>query len=57
MSLQILIQLQEWQNNVQEYWSTQLIFLSKYSEPCVMWYLYISDEKGIAFCHVANIIQ
>ena len=34
----------------------QLIFLSKYSEPCVMLYLYIADEKGIAFCSIGNII-
>ena len=34
----------------------QLIFLSRYSEPCVMLYLYIADEKGIAFSPIENII-
>ena len=37
--------------------TTQLHLLSKWSESSVMWYLYITDEKGERFCLVAGVIQ
>ena len=35
----------------------QLIFVCKCSEPCMMLYLYIADEKGIAFCSIGSTIK
>ena len=35
----------------------ELIFPSKWSESCVMWYLYIADEKSETFNPVAGVIH